>query len=114
MELNLKKLENTIVIYPQGRLDVHLTEEIEKEISLLIADETSSHLLLNLREVEYMSSSGVALFVSTMNTLQQRGKQFALCDLNSSVRKILDLVEMTTLFKIFNTENEACEFLLTK
>ena len=36
MELNIKKVDNVVVIYLTGRLDVHLSAEIEKEINNII------------------------------------------------------------------------------
>jgi len=36
MNLNLKKLGSTVIIYLEGRLDVHLSADIEKEINKLI------------------------------------------------------------------------------
>ena len=38
MELNSKKTGNAIIIYLQGRLDVHLSADIEKEINKLIGN----------------------------------------------------------------------------
>jgi len=111
MGLNLIKNENIIIVYLRGRLDIHKTEEIEKEINLLLSKEKSSHFIFNLKDVEYVSSSGLRLFVSVITLLRQRNKQLILCSLNHSVRKILDVVELNGLFRIFKTENEAVEFL---
>ncbi len=36
MDLNKKKVDNVIVIYLSGRLDVHLSAEIEKQINTII------------------------------------------------------------------------------
>ncbi|HRU65491.1 MAG TPA: STAS domain-containing protein, partial [Spirochaetota bacterium] len=66
MDLNLKKSGNAVIIYLAGRLDVHLSADIEKEINKLINTEPDSHFVLNLKDVEYMSSSGLRIFVSTM------------------------------------------------
>ena len=51
MELNMKKIDNNVVIYLEGRLDVHLSADIEKEINNLIESDTQSNLLLNLKDV---------------------------------------------------------------
>jgi len=111
MELDIKKHENIIVVYLKERFDVHLTEKVEKEFSKLLDEETSSHFILNLHDVEYLSSSGIGLFVSIMVKLKKRDKKIVLCELNSSVKKIIELVEMTRLFNICRNEAEAFEFL---
>lgn len=111
MELNLKKNGNAIIIYLEGRLDVHLSADIEKEINKLIAAESASHFILNLKDVEYMSSSGLRIFVSTMRILKERKRKLVLCNMNSAVRKIFEVVELTDMFDIFNNENDALEYL---
>lgn len=111
MELNLKKNGNAIIIYLEGRLDVHLSADIEKEINKLISAESASHFILNLKDVEYMSSSGLRIFVSTMRILKERKRKLVLCNMNSAVRKIFEVVELTDMFDIFNNENEALEYL---
>lgn len=111
MKLSYIKFENTVVVYPAGRLDVHLSLEIEKEINLLIKSETARHFVFNLQDVEYLSSSGLTLFLSVMNSLKLKGKKFIICNPSCSVTKIIELVEMTSLFEIFKTEKDAFEFL---
>ncbi len=111
MNLNLKKLDNTVIIYLEGRLDVHLSADIEKEINKLIESDPASSLLLNLKDVEYMSSSGLRIFVSTMRILKESNRKLVLCNMNNAVKKIFEVVELTDMFDIFNTEDEALKFL---
>lgn len=111
MDLNVKKTGNVIIIYLQGRLDVHLSADIEKEINRLITTDISCNFILNLKEVEYMSSSGLRIFVSTMRILKESKRKLVLCEMNNAVRKIFEVVELTDMFDIFNSENEALEFL---
>lgn len=111
MDLNYKKDGNTIVVYLKGRLDVHQVDEVEKEIKTLLNSETSSHLIINLKDIDYVSSSGIGMFVTVMNILKQRDKKFCICSLNSSVKRIMEIVEMNVLFNIFRDETESFEFL---
>jgi len=107
MELNTKKTDNVIIIYLSGRLDVHLSSEVEKEINKIIREEPDCHLLLNLEKVEYMSSSGLRIFVSTMRQLKESRRMLKLCRMNSSVRKIFEVVELMDMFDILDNEEDA-------
>jgi len=107
MNLNTKKVDNVMVVYLSGRLDVHLSAEIEKEINSLIQNEPSAHLLMNLSDVEYMSSSGLRIFVSTMRILKEQKRHLKLCNMNSAVKKIFEVVELMDMFDIYDTEEEA-------
>ena len=111
MDLNVKKVENNIIIYLTGRLDVHLSADTEKAINELIKSESNSNFVLNLKDVEYMSSSGLRIFVSTMRILKEGKRKLALCNMNTAVKKIFEVVELTDMFDIFDTEDEAVNFL---
>lgn len=63
MDLKTKKVDNIVVVYLSGRLDVHLSADIEKGINDIIKNDPEANLLLNLEDVEYMSSSGLRIFV---------------------------------------------------
>ncbi len=107
MELKTKKVNNVIVVYLTGRLDVHLSADVEKEINKIINNEPTCHLLLNLSDVEYMSSSGLRIFVSTMRILKESKRKLYLCNMNSAVKKIFEVVELMDMFDIYEAEEEA-------
>ncbi len=107
MDLQTKREGDVIVIYLKGRLDVHLSADIEKEINRIIKDEPQVHLLLNLAEVEYMSSSGLRIFVSTMRILKESQRKLKLCNMNNAVKKIFEVVELMDMFEIYDSEEEA-------
>jgi anti-anti-sigma factor len=107
MELKTTKTDNVIIIYLNGRLDVHLSADVEKGINKIIKEEPQSHLLLNLEDVEYMSSSGLRIFVSTMRILKDNKRMLKLCNINSAVKKIFEVVELMEMFDIYNNEEDA-------
>jgi anti-sigma B factor antagonist len=107
MDLNVKRVGNVDIVYLVGRLDVHLSSEIEKELDKIIRNESDTHLLMNLEKVEYMSSSGLRIFVSTMRTLKEQKRRLALCNMNNAVKKIFEVVELMDMFEIYDSEEDA-------
>lgn len=107
MNLQNKKMDNAIVMYLSGRLDVHLSADIEKEINQLIKENPDLNVILDLKDVEYMSSSGLRIFVSTMRLLRDNQKQLKLCNINSAVKKIFEVVELMDMFDIYDSEETA-------
>lgn len=105
--MKLKKIDNIIVIYLSGRLDVQFSLNIEKEINQLIQSEPGCHLLFNLEDVNYMSSSGIRIFVSTARILKEKNKKLKLCDLSEPVKKIFEAVELLDMFDVYRNEEEA-------
>jgi anti-sigma B factor antagonist len=69
--------------------------------------EKDCHIILNLHDVEYMSSSGLRIFVSTMRLLKEKNRLLKLCALNNAVKKIFEVVELMDMFDIYETSEEA-------
>lgn len=63
--------------------------------------------VLNLQEVDFMDSSGLASLMSSMKTLGGHG-EMAVCCLGDKVRKLFAITRLDRgVFRIFDTEAEA-------
>ncbi len=111
MELNFRKIENVIIIYFRGRLDVHHSPDIEEELSRLISMEPTSHFIINMADVEYISSSGLRVIVVAMKALKQNNRMMLICNINGAVRKVFEIVQFTDIFKIYESEEKALEYI---
>lgn len=107
MNLNIKKVNNVIIVYLSGRLDVQLSADIEKEIIRTIESEPQCHFILNLKETNYLSSSGIRIFVSTMRILKEKHKALKICEMDNNAKRIFEIVELMDMFDIYDTEEEA-------
>ncbi len=104
--LNTKKVGDKLVVYLEGRLDVSVANEVEEELGKLI-DENNHHIILNMEKVEYMSSSGFRACIATLRKLNAREGALKLCSIRPSVKRIFDVIELTSLFDIYESEAEA-------
>ena len=111
MELNFKKKENVVIIYLKGRLDVHHSADIEEELVKLIALEPANQFIINMQDVEYISSSGLRIIVATMNSLKANNRKMLICCINEAVRKVFTIVQLSNIFKIYESEEKALEYL---
>ena len=64
----------TTVIYIDGRLDVNLSNSIEEQLTSIIRDSQVKRVLINLKSVEYMSSSGLRMLVAVTREAQSEEK----------------------------------------
>lgn len=105
--LNTKKVGDKLVVYLEGRLDVSVANDVEEELNRIIEQENQKHLVLNMEKVEYMSSSGFRACISTLRKLNAKEGTLKLCAIRPSVKRIFDVIELTSLFDIYETEPEA-------
>ena len=102
-----RKIKNTVVIYLSGRLDIQMSMDAEIEISEILAKYNDVDVLLHLKNLEYISSSGLRVLVALVRQLKEKDKILKLCELNASVRKTLEVVELLDLFNVYDTEEAA-------
>ena len=107
MNLETKTVDNILVIYLTGRLDVNLSKDIEIEINNIIHIETEKHLLFNFKDVEYMSSSGIRVIISTIRILEKTKRYLKLCNINNAVKIIFKVIQLMDMFDIYESEEEA-------
>jgi anti-sigma B factor antagonist len=108
MELNRKDEGNTVVIALSGRLDLSNGSKLKEEVkSILTAGKTSIHL--NLRNVEFVNSSGLGALVSIMKEIRIHRGRLTLSDLAEYVQEIFDITQLSHIFEIFGTEHEALQ-----
>jgi len=109
LELKIKKLEQDskmCIVYLEGRLDVHYSTEIEEAINALIK-EGYTKLLINLKKVSYLSSSGLRIFIAIARELKAKDGKVKLVEMPEAVKKIFIVVELLDMFEIYNSDDEA-------
>lgn len=107
MSLQVSKQNKYLIISLSGRMDVHLASETEGQLNDLIIDNHDKDVILNLNDVEYMSSSGLRVFVSLMRSLKENNRNLKLCNLSMAVRKVFEVVELMDMFDIYESVEEA-------
>lgn len=107
MSIDTREENNHIIVYLKGRIDVHLASEIESELMKLIEQNPNKDFILNLSDVEYMSSSGLRVFVSIMRYFKERNRNLKLSNLSLAVKRVFEVVELMDMFDIYNDESDA-------
>ena len=95
------------VAYLHGRLDVAVSGEIEEFLIDSIDNKNMKQLVLNMDDVEYMSSSGFRVMISLLRKLKDAGGGLKICCVRPAVKRIFDVIELTTLFDMHETEEAA-------
>ncbi|HOP06945.1 MAG TPA: STAS domain-containing protein [candidate division Zixibacteria bacterium] len=106
MEIVTKESGEVSVMELRGRLDLASGATLKEEIKNLFEKERTS-IHLNLSRVEFINSSGLGALVSIMKEVRLRKGRLTLSDLASYVQEIFDITQLSHIFEIFNTEEEA-------
>ncbi|GIX43435.1 MAG: hypothetical protein KatS3mg129_3168 [Leptospiraceae bacterium] len=104
------KKENLLIIEPKVRLDLSFAEHFYNKVMEILQSEPS-HLLINMQEVPYISSSGIKTLLKIKNYLEMRGYKIALYQLTKEVNKIIHISELHHLLPLFHSESEAMNYI---
>ena len=99
---------NTAVIRLAGLLNAHTAPSLKEQISALI-NSGSSQLVLDLSEVEFIDSSGLAALVSGMKRARTQDGGFSIAGASEDILAVFRLTMLDKVFKFYSTPEEALE-----
>jgi len=67
---------------------------------------------LKLKELSYINSTGINVLINLLTKARNAGGELAICNINESIKKLLIISKLNTIFNSFESENEALETLL--
>jgi len=106
MDILEKKVGNINVISLTGRLDVYRANDLEQKLNALI-DAGQILIIVELERLEYISSSGLRVFLGALKKTKKQEGDIKLVGLTPFIREIFDIAGFTKLFQIFDTEEAA-------
>jgi anti-sigma B factor antagonist len=107
MQLKIEVNGAVRVIYvKEERLDAHNSDELKAELNRLF-DSGMKDLLIDLKEVRFIDSSGLGVLVSGFKNASARQGSFKLSGLQSQVKSMFELTRLHRVFDIFQTVDDA-------
>ncbi len=101
MNINIKHEEGVSILELTGDVDLSCSPEARKHILEALQD--NKNLLINLAEVTYIDSSGIASLVEGYQTAKKHSLDFALLSASDAVMSVLQLARLDKVFPIFDT-----------
>lgn len=96
--------KGTTIVDVVGHIDLGTSPALRK--TMLEALKGTDRLAVNLVEVKYIDSSGIASLLEVLKEARNTKKQLILFGLTPAVRQVLQLTRLTGVFQIHETENE--------
>lgn len=106
LRIETETIDDGIVLSPVGEIDLSCAATLRQRLSQIQHDQPRK-LIIDLSEVPYMDSSGVATLVEAMQIARRRGGKLVLCALQDKVRSIFEIARLDMVFSIVNTRADA-------
>ena len=106
MKIETRKIHDVLVVDMSGMLDSTSSGEAGDRI-VNIAKGENKRVLLNLAELEYVSSAGLRVILRGAKLLQGKRGELKICNAKGLVRDVLETSGFKSLIKVYDTEQEA-------
>ena len=94
-----------------GHLDTHTYQRADSELEPVLTDPAVNLLVLDLTDLEYISSAGLRTVFRARKSLGGRGGKVLVANPQPQIRKVFDLVKAVPFSEIFSSTAEADAYL---
>lgn len=97
------------ILHIYGNMAMDENAELKKLLQPYLEDASLTGIILDLKNVGFIDSSGVGLIVGIYKTLQRAEKRFVLMSLNDRHREILNITQLDKILTIAEDRKNALE-----
>ena len=84
----------------EGEIDLHVSPAVTASLNAMI-EKKPKQVVIDLTQVSYIDSAGLATFIEAMQKVEAYGGKFALAGLQATVRSIFEISRLDQVFQIF-------------
>jgi len=109
VKISTRRIETTAIVDISGDIDLAHSGEVRRAVLIEFRENRTPKVILNLQEVNYIDSSGVASLVEALKASRDVGARLILFGLSPIAYEVLQLSKLLKVFEIYDTEALALE-----
>jgi anti-sigma B factor antagonist len=98
MKTTFEEKDGKYIMYFEGRLDTAASVQTEQEMKVLHNCE-GHDIILDCAQLEYISSSGLRLFLALLKIAKSKGSKVSISGMNDNLRQVFAMTGFTHLFE---------------
>jgi anti-sigma B factor antagonist len=107
VQISVRRMDSVVIFDVSGDIDLANSPEMRRALLNEVREKRMPRVLLNLSDVRYIDSSGVASLIESLKAARDIGSRFILFGLSGPAREVLQLSRLLKVFEIYDTEIEA-------
>jgi anti-sigma B factor antagonist len=100
----------TQLLHLSGEIDLNAKPNVVAQLEPLI-EKKSPAIVVDLSNVSYVDSSGLAIFLDALQRVRSYGGKIALAGLRANVRVVFEIAKLDQVFQIFDDRESAVKAL---
>jgi len=98
--------KDLVLVAVKGFIDTTTAPEFEKTFQSILA-EKKYKLVMDLKDVNYISSAGWGIFISEIKRIRSQKGDLVLAAMSPEVTEVFELLEFNTILKSFQNVEQA-------
>ncbi|MBD8497685.1 anti-sigma F factor antagonist [Paenibacillus arenosi] len=107
LHVELEHQRNVLITRLKGELDHHTAELVRVQLDEAIQRGQINHVVLSLKELSFMDSSGLGVILGRYKLLKGKGGKMVVCDMNPAVRRLFELSGLFKIMNVYDSEHTA-------
>lgn len=99
MEINKAISNQNVIITLKGRLDTMAAPQLDDEAKSIDFDEVET-VTLNLKDLEYISSSGLRVILALYKSLKSKGGNLKIVNVSNTIMELFSMTGMSDYLDI--------------
>ncbi len=108
MRIQVEEKTGINICYPEGDIDINTSPQVKKTFDKVLQTKAQK-VIINLKGVGYIDSSGLATLVEILKNFRKQGGRLKLCNLSNKVKSLFEITKLERLFDIIDSEEEAVQ-----
>ena len=109
MDINVKRDGARSIVYVSGDIDLYTSPQLRETVLDLFQKRRQERVIVNLKDVHYIDSSGIASLVEGLQEAKKIKARFILVGLNEAPRHVLELTRLLNVFETAPSEDEVAK-----
>jgi anti-sigma B factor antagonist len=109
MPVNITTRQNgtAAIVDVTGTVTLDNAPNFLKALMELLKVKKSPRVIVNMTDLSYIDSAGIACLVEALKVARESKLGFALFGLNREVKEVLELTRLSRVFEVYNKEEDA-------
>ncbi|RED39406.1 anti-sigma F factor antagonist [Paenibacillus sp. VMFN-D1] len=107
LQVEMEHHRNILIVRLSGELDHHTADHVRMKMDETIQRGLTDHLVLSLKNLQFMDSSGLGVILGRYKLIKAKGGKMAVCDVNPTVYRLLDMSGLFKIMPIYDNEGNA-------
>lgn len=111
LDIRVKQTQpGVLTVSPAGPINAETHVTLSAELERLLKEPVKT-LVLDMAEVDFISSVGVGLIVKTKTTLSRGGGDLAMINMQDQVKKVFEVIRLLPTLNVFESVKELDDYL---